>query len=88
MGLGFRVNPKPWATTASVSLAPTLHTMGNIPGANFLIKAAQHFGGGGVARAVGTTVMYPLDTIKTRMQAQSNLVRFFLLSIFFMSLDY
>ncbi|KAH8954529.1 hypothetical protein BDL97_08G083200 [Sphagnum fallax] len=47
--------------------------MGNIPGANFLIRAAQHFGGGGVARAVATTVMYPLDTIKTRMQAQSNL---------------
>jgi len=29
-------------TAASVSLAPTLHTMGNIPGANFLIRTAQH----------------------------------------------
>jgi solute carrier family 25 aspartate/glutamate transporter 12/13 len=64
-----------------------LHTVGNIPGANFLIRAAQHFGGGGVAGAVGATVVYPLDTIKTRMQAQSSLVRFFLLSVFLMSLD-
>jgi hypothetical protein len=82
-----RVAASTGATAASVSLAPTLHAVGNIPGANFLIRAAQHFGGGGVAGAVGATVVYPLDTIKTRMQAQSSLVRFFLFSVFLMSLD-
>lgn len=42
-----------------------------LPGSSLLGKIIQHLGGGGVAGAVGATVVYPLDTIKTRMQAQS-----------------
>eukprot|EP01018_Ginkgo_biloba_P007747 Gb_40754 [translate_table: standard] len=37
-----------------------------------LMRVLQHLGGGGVAGVVGATIMYPLDTIKTRMQAQSS----------------
>ncbi|CAI5470225.1 unnamed protein product [Closterium sp. Yama58-4] len=33
-------------------------------------QSLQHFGVGGVAGAVGAAAVYPLDTIKTRMQAQ------------------
>ncbi|GJP71455.1 hypothetical protein CLOP_g2289 [Closterium sp. NIES-67] len=33
-------------------------------------QSVQHFGVGGVAGAVGAAAVYPLDTIKTRMQAQ------------------
>ncbi|KAI5070360.1 hypothetical protein GOP47_0014703 [Adiantum capillus-veneris] len=36
-----------------------------------LTRVLQHLGGGGFAGAVGATVVYPLDTIKTRLQAQS-----------------
>eukprot|EP00271_Cylindrocystis_brebissonii_P000317 TRINITY_DN10417_c0_g1_i1.p1 TRINITY_DN10417_c0_g1~~TRINITY_DN10417_c0_g1_i1.p1 ORF type:complete len:665 (+),score=106.30 TRINITY_DN10417_c0_g1_i1:188-2182(+) len=35
-----------------------------------LSQAVQHFAGGGIAGAVGATVVYPLDTVKTKMQAQ------------------
>lgn len=34
-------------------------------------RLLQHLGGGGFAGAVGATVVYPLDTVKTRLQAQS-----------------
>lgn len=61
-------------TTAVATSLTVLHAGGAFPGAGLLAKAVQHLGGGGVAGAVGATVVYPLDTIKTRMQAQ-NLVR-------------
>ena len=35
-----------------------------------LAKAVHHFGGGSVAGAVGMAAVYPLDTIKVRMQSQ------------------
>lgn len=37
-----------------------------------LAQSLQHLGVGGVAGAVGATVVYPLDTVKTRMQAQTS----------------
>ncbi|XP_024532617.1 calcium-binding mitochondrial carrier protein Aralar2 isoform X1 [Selaginella moellendorffii] len=37
-----------------------------------LARILQHFGGGGIAGAIGAALVYPLDTIKTRMQAQNN----------------
>lgn len=63
-------------TTAVATSLTVLHASGAFPGAGLLAKAVQHLGGGGVAGAVGATVVYPLDTIKTRMQAQ-NLVRIY-----------
>ncbi|KAH9323998.1 hypothetical protein KI387_044455, partial [Taxus chinensis] len=36
-----------------------------------LIRVLQHFGASGFAGAVGAAIVYPLDTIKTRLQAQS-----------------
>ena len=39
---------------------------------SFVARLISHFGGGGVAGAMGATLVYPLDTIKTRMQAQKD----------------
>ncbi|CAM6092353.1 unnamed protein product [Calypogeia fissa] len=43
-----------------------------VPGVSLFARIISHFGGGGVAGAMGATLVYPLDTIKTRMQAQSD----------------
>lgn len=41
-------------------------------GGQVLTRAAEHFSRGGIAGAVGAALVYPLDTIKTRMQAQKS----------------
>ncbi|KAL2622110.1 hypothetical protein R1flu_002315 [Riccia fluitans] len=43
-----------------------------VPGAGLLARIMMHFSGGGLAGAMGATIVYPLDTVKTRMQAQSS----------------
>lgn len=58
-------------TTAVATSLTVLHAGGAFPGAGLLARAVQHLGRGGVAGALGATVVYPLDTIKTRMQAQN-----------------
>lgn len=62
--------------TTAVATSLTVLQHSALPGSTLLAKIAQHLGGGGVAGAVGATVVYPLDTIKTRMQAQSTVRRF------------
>lgn len=57
------------STAVATSLTVLQHSA--LPGSTLLAKIAQHLGGGGVAGALGATVVYPLDTIKTRMQAQN-----------------
>lgn len=68
------------SVTSAASLAGTVVSQSSdslqhvvaIPGARLLARALQHLGGGGVAGAIGASVVYPLDTIKTRMQAQAS----------------
>jgi solute carrier family 25 aspartate/glutamate transporter 12/13 len=57
--------------TNAVATSLTVLQHSALPGSTLLAKVAQHLGGGGVAGAIGATAVYPLDTIKTRMQAQS-----------------
>lgn len=57
--------------TSVVATSLTVLQHSALPGSTLLAKIAQHLGGGGVAGAIGATAVYPLDTIKTRMQAQS-----------------
>lgn len=57
--------------TSVVSTSLTVLQHSALPGSTLLARIAQHLGGGGVAGAIGATAVYPLDTIKTRMQAQS-----------------
>ena len=56
---------------SAVATSLTVLQHSALPGSTLLAKIAQHLGGGGVAGALGATVVYPLDTIKTRMQAQN-----------------
>nr|PNR28650.1 hypothetical protein PHYPA_029243 [Physcomitrium patens] len=58
-----------WGTAVATSLTALQQSL--LPVSRFLARIAQHLGGGGVAGAVGATIVYPLDTIKTRMQAQN-----------------
>ncbi|KAG0563911.1 hypothetical protein KC19_8G068800 [Ceratodon purpureus] len=57
--------------TSAVATSLTVLQHSALPGSTLLARIVQHLGGGGVAGAVGATVVYPLDTIKTRMQAQN-----------------
>lgn len=57
--------------TNAVATSLTVLQHSALPGSTLLAKIVQHLGGGGVAGAIGATAVYPLDTIKTRMQAQS-----------------
>lgn len=50
------------ASTTSQGLSARLATI--------LAEGVQHFAGGGLAGAIGASVVYPLDTVKTKMQAQ------------------
>lgn len=61
--------------TSAVATSLTVLQHSALPGSTLLAKIAQHLGGGGVAGALGATVVYPLDTIKTRMQAQNLVCR-------------
>lgn len=61
------------SVASAVSVAGNTQHAVSFPGAaQLLARAVQHLGGGGLAGAVGATVVYPLDTIKTRLQAQSH----------------
>lgn len=64
------------AATRTVGSAASMAAMqasgAAVPGVSLVTRIMTHFGGGGVAGAMGATLVYPLDTIKTRMQAQSD----------------
>lgn len=61
------------SVASAVSVAGNTQHVVLFPGAaQLLARVVQHLGGGGLAGAVGATVVYPLDTIKTRLQAQSH----------------
>ncbi|KAG6557792.1 hypothetical protein Mapa_000559 [Marchantia paleacea] len=57
------------ASMQSAAVATALSSS-PVPGVGLMARIMMHFSGGGIAGAMGATLVYPLDTIKTRMQAQ------------------
>ncbi|OAE35083.1 hypothetical protein AXG93_763s1170 [Marchantia polymorpha subsp. ruderalis] len=59
-------------TVASMQSAAVATALSSspVPGVGLMARIMMHLSGGGIAGAMGATLVYPLDTIKTRMQAQ------------------